>query len=686
MTPKHHLQVNLSMEEPALSLRAAFRSRRRRSKAACHVLAAVAVAVVAAAGVTTPLTAEAWVAPLPHHAATRSPQATATSSRAWSTSSRHNRCEVQQRRGGGGGGGGGCEIRQLSGRGAGVRRSEVSCRSQAVDGASSTAEYKPMEEGDEVLIDFDENDFEEGEDFFSVEGEDEEDTDQVEDEHDISSDPVQVIGVEEAMDRVRELKKLGPPVPVKGERARSKRRVPVVAVIGRPNVGKSTVVNRLAKRFKDGSIVFDESGVTRDRTYKRAWYCGKDFDIVDTGGLVFDDKGGDVFAKEIRQQALIALEEATAVIMVVDGMAGCNILDQEIARFLRQQKVPVILAVNKCESQKFGEIQTADFWCLGLGEPWPISGLHGDGIYDMMDNVKDHLYDVDQSAELEDNINVAIVGRPNVGKSSLLNRLFGETRSIVSDVPGTTRDSIDAMFERGGRTYRLVDTAGIRRKGKVDYGNEFFMVNRAFKAIRRADVVLLMVDVEAGITDQDRVLADRVQSDGRACIVVCNKWDLVEDKNDASYNKAVDYARQMLSPVKWAEVCFTSAKTGQRCTKLFDLVDEVAVQHRRRVKTSVLNEVLRDAVLWQAPPSKKSSGASQGKIYYCNQIATRPPTVAVFCNNPKLFGDNYKRYLDRKFREQLGLKSTPIRFLWRGKKLRRMEQDSRKNPKPYSDK
>ncbi|CAB1115467.1 unnamed protein product [Ectocarpus sp. CCAP 1310/34] len=645
------------------------RSRLQGSRAACSMLTAAAVAAV-----TAPLSAEAWVS---HAAARSSRQAQPLG---WTSRGRsgYNRCQVQRQRGSGGGD---RESSQLSGRGvSGRRRRVVSCRSQAVDEASST-EYKPMEEGDEVLIDFDESEFDESEDFFAVEGDDED-----EEEDESTRGPVQVIGVEEAMDRVRELKKLGPPVPVKGERARSKRRFPVVAVIGRPNVGKSTVVNRLAKRFKDGSIVFDESGVTRDRTYKRAWYCGKDFDVVDTGGLVFDDKGGDVFAKEIRQQALIALEEATAVIMVVDGMAGCNVLDQEIARFLRQQKVPVILAVNKCESQKYGEIQTAEFWCLGLGEPWPISGLHGDGIYDMMDNVAEHLYEVDESAEEEDNINVAIVGRPNVGKSSLLNRLFGETRSIVSDVPGTTRDSIDAMFERGGRTYRLVDTAGIRRKGKVDYGNEFFMVNRAFKAIRRADVVLLMVDVEAGITDQDRVLADRIQSDGRACVVVCNKWDLVEDKDDSTYNKAVEYARQMLSPVKWAEVCFTSAKTGQRCTKLFDLVDEVAVQHRRRVKTSVLNEVLRDAVLWQAPPSKKSSGASQGKIYYCNQIATRPPTVAVFCNNPKLFGDNYKRYLDRKFREQLGLKSTPIRFLWRGKRLRRMEQDNRRNPKPYSDK
>ncbi|CAM9903540.1 unnamed protein product [Discosporangium mesarthrocarpum] len=378
----------------------------------------------------------------------------------------------------------------------------------------------------------------------------------------------QVIGVEEEMRRVKELKDLGPPRPVKGERARQKRALPVMAVIGRPNVGKSTVVNRLAKRFKDGSIVFDEAGVTRDRTYKRAWYGGFDYEVVDTGGLVFDDRGEDIFADQIRQQAMIALEEATVALMVVDGMAGLNPLDEEIAKFLRVQKIPVFLAVNKCENKWTGELQAAEFWALGLQTPYPISGMHGDGIYDMMDEVKKHFFVPEGPTEEVDTINVAIVGRPNVGKSSLLNRMFGENRAMVSNIPGTTRDSIDALLERGGRTYRLIDTAGIRRKGKVDYGNEFFMVNRAFKAIRRADVVLLVVDVQDGIKDQDRVLSQRIADDGRACIIVCNKWDTVADKDDSSYNKAIEYTKEMLAPVRWADIVFTSALTGQRCNKV----------------------------------------------------------------------------------------------------------------------
>eukprot|EP00611_Tribonema_gayanum_P014006 TRINITY_DN25271_c0_g1_i1.p1 TRINITY_DN25271_c0_g1~~TRINITY_DN25271_c0_g1_i1.p1 ORF type:complete len:653 (+),score=266.07 TRINITY_DN25271_c0_g1_i1:65-1960(+) len=490
-------------------------------------------------------------------------------------------------------------------------------------------------------------------------------------------------GVDPRTEEPVSYKDLGPARPVRNGRVKGRRAVPVVAVIGRPNVGKSAIVNRVARTFQDGSIVFDEAGVTRDRTYKRAHFDEFEFDVVDTGGLVFEENADDIFAAQIRDQALIALSEACAAIMVCDGQAGLTALDDEVARFLRQQKVPVILAVNKCESEIMGAAQAAEFWALGLGEPWPVSGLHGYGVAEVLEQIKPHLYPADTSGDADTTINVSIVGRPNVGKSSLLNKLYGQERAIVSDVAGTTRDTIDALFERGDRTYRLIDTAGIRRKKKIEYGNEFFMINRAFKAIRRSDVVLLVIDVVDGIKDQDRVLAERIAAEGKACVVVLNKWDAVE-KDDKTYLKSIAYVREMLPPVRWADIVFTSALTGQRTLSIFDKVDEAVEQHRKRIKTSVLNEVLRDAVLWQAPPTRKNS--QQGKIYYCNQVAARPPTVAIFCNAPKLFSDNYKRYLERKFREQLGFKSTPIRMLWRGKRLRRMVQDESKKsryPKPY---
>ncbi|CAM9632895.1 unnamed protein product [Chrysoparadoxa australica] len=488
-------------------------------------------------------------------------------------------------------------------------------------------------------------------------------------------------------DGAKDYSKFGPPKPVKGSpgqgRKRDKSKMPVLAVIGRPNVGKSTVVNRIARTFREGSIVFDEEGVTRDRTYKRAYWGEYDFEVVDTGGLVFEDNPEEIFSSQIRAQAMIAMDEACAALLVTDGMVGVTALDEEIARFLRQQKVPVYLAVNKCESEVYGQSQAAEFWSLGLGNPFPVSGLHGYGVADLLDSVSEHLYRIEETDEPDDTVSVAIVGRPNVGKSSLLNRLFGEERSIVSDVAGTTRDTIDALVERGGRTYKLIDTAGIRKKKKVEYGNEFFMINRAFKAIRRSDVVLLVVDAEDGIREQDVKLAERVTADGRACVVVCNKWDAVE-KDEKTYIKATEYVREKLSSVRWADIIFTSATTGQRCNKIFDMVDDAVVQHRKRVKTSVMNEVLRDAVLWQSPAARRNQ--AQGKIYYCNQVSSKPPTFAIFCNNPKLFSDNYRRYLERKFREQLGFKGAPMRFLWRGKRLRRILQEESKasKPKPYT--
>mmetsp|Transcript_64002 Transcript_64002/g.76953 ORF Transcript_64002/g.76953 Transcript_64002/m.76953 type:complete len:701 (-) Transcript_64002:189-2291(-) len=518
------------------------------------------------------------------------------------------------------------------------------------------------------------------------------------------------------------------------------KKVPVFAIVGRPNVGKSALVNRIAGTQSGGAIVADESGITRDRTYRPAEFLGEYFRLVDTGGIVYDDNES-LFARQIREQALLAIDEASAVIMVTDGQIGCTEMDLQIAQFLRKEvnpKIPVRLAVNKLESVGLAGIATSEFWCLGLGEPMAVSAIHGVGTYELLQSVFDGV--IEQKSAIEgfgtkvkelkiakesiknktpvkgedktdvflreygivtskdkaiqrynaaleafdeeeypEEIMVAIIGRPNVGKSSLLNNIFGDTRAIVSEVAGTTRDSIDCTMERPpppnappgtlSTLYKFVDTAGIRRKGKVEYGPEFFMVNRALRAIRRSDVVLLILDATAGVTEQDRVLAQQISNDGRACVMICNKWDAVVDKDNGTYEKSVKYFRQELPQIRWAPILFISAVTGQRVRKIYGAVDDAIKAHRQRFSTAILNEILRDAILWQPPPAKRNG--STPKIYYCNQVSTRPPTIVVFCNNPGLINDNYRRYLDRKFRESLeGFRATPIRWIFRGRRTR----------------
>ncbi len=445
--------------------------------------------------------------------------------------------------------------------------------------------------------------------------------------------------------------------------------LPIVAIIGRPNVGKSTVVNRLAGVQE--AIVYDEPGVTRDRTYKPAYWRDREFMVVDTGGLVFDDDTE--FLPLIREQALTALAEASAAIFIVDGMTGPTGGDQEIADWLRQQPVPVLLAVNKCESVDQGIIQAMEFWELGLGEPYPVSGIHGNGTGDLLDELLKHLPPPDEIVE-NDEIKVAIAGRPNVGKSSLLNAFVGSNRAIVSPISGTTRDAIDTLVERDGKTYRLIDTAGIRKKKSVEYGPEFFGINRAFKAIARADVVLFVLDAIDGVTEQDQKLAGRIEEEGRACVLIINKWDAIEKDNETIYEYERDI-RSRLHFVDWAEMIFISAKTGQRVEKILDLVNVGAEQHRRRVTTSVINEVLEDAVSWHTPPTTR--GGRQGKIYYGTQVSAQPPSIALFVNDPELFGDGYRRYIERQFRQSLGFTGTPLRLFWRGKKLRDLERTER---------
>jgi GTP-binding protein len=444
--------------------------------------------------------------------------------------------------------------------------------------------------------------------------------------------------------------------------------LPIVAVIGRPNVGKSTLVNRLAGDQQ--AIVYDKPGITRDRTYRPAFWQDRDFQVVDTGGLVFDDDTE--FLPLIRQQAMTALQESSVAIFVVDGQSGPTASDREIADWLRQQSVPVLLAVNKCESVEQGTIQAAQFWELGLGEPYPISAIHGSGTGELLDQLITYLPPVDSLPEIEET-KVAIIGRPNVGKSSLLNALTGEQRAIVSPVSGTTRDAIDTVVERNGKTYRLIDTAGIRRKKNVSYGAEFFSINRAFKAISRADVVLFVIDILDGITDQDLKLAGRIIDEGRAAIIVVNKWDAVEKDSYTIY----EYQKIIQSRfyfMDWADTIFISASTGKRVDKILDLVDSAAEGHRRRVSTAVINEVLQEAITWHSPPTNRQG--KQGKIYYGTQVSSQPPTIALFVNDPQRFNDNYRRYIDRQFREQLGFKGTPIRIVWRGKKARDMERNT----------
>ena len=449
--------------------------------------------------------------------------------------------------------------------------------------------------------------------------------------------------------------------------------LPIVAIIGRPNVGKSTFVNRLAKDRQ--AIVHDEPGITRDRTYRPAFWGDRDFQVVDTGGLVFDDDTE--FLPLIREQAMAALTEASAAIFVVDGQLGPTAGDREIGDWLRQQKVPILLAVNKCESPEQGLIQAAEFWELGLGEPYPVSGIHGNGTGELLDELITYLPSPDELPD-RDEINVSIIGRPNVGKSSLLNAFLGEKRAIVSPISGTTRDAIDTVVERGENTYRLIDTAGIRRKKNVNYGAEFFSINRAFKAIRRADVVLLVIDAIDGVTDQDIKLADRIIDEGRAAIIVVNKWDAIEKDSYTIY----EYKQKVMDRLyfmEWADLIFVSAMSGKRVEKIFQFVDGAVEEHRRRVTTSVVNEVLEEAVKWHSPPTSRQG--KQGRIYYGTQVSTQPPTIALFVNDPKRFSDNYRRYIERQFREQIGFPGSPIRLLWRGKKMRDLEPSANRATK-----
>jgi len=443
--------------------------------------------------------------------------------------------------------------------------------------------------------------------------------------------------------------------------------LPVVAIIGRPNVGKSTLVNRLCRSRE--AIVHDQPGVTRDRTYQEGFWGDRTFRVVDTGGLVFDDDSE--FLPEIREQTNLALAEAAVAVVIADGQQGLTAADQSIAEWLRGQRCPVLLAVNKCESPDQGLAMAAEFWSLGLGEPFPVSAIHGAGTAELLDALLTHLPPTPEVEE-EEPIQLAIIGRPNVGKSSLLNAVCGEKRAIVSPIRGTTRDTIDTTIEREGKRWKLLDTAGIRRRRSVDYGPEYFGINRSFKAIERCDVCALVIDVLDGVTEQDQRLAGRIEEDGRACVIVVNKWDAVE-KDSHTMAAMEKELRAKLYFLDWAPMLFTSALSGQRVESIFAVAAVAVEQHRRRVSTSVVNEVLQEAVSWRSPPT--SRGGRQGRIYYGTQVATRPPSFTLFVNDPKLFGDTYRRYVERQIREGLGFEGSPLKLFWRGKQQRDAEKD-----------
>jgi len=444
---------------------------------------------------------------------------------------------------------------------------------------------------------------------------------------------------------------------------RLNRRTPIITVVGRSNVGKSTLVNRISGEFENGSIVYDTDGITRDKTYRRGFWCGHEFLITDTGGFVFDEKIFQNWTESIKEQALSAIQEANVIVFVVDGQCGLTNNDLELANYLKFQKIPVVLAVNKCENLNLFETNCSRFWSLGIGKPIPVSGIHGTNTDQLLERVTSFLPKVNFPIS-ENSIKVAIIGKPNVGKSSILNFLTNKKRAIVSDLPGTTRDSNDSYISGGSNcnVYNFIDTAGIRKKKMIEYGPEFFMVNRTFKSIQKSECVLFVIDSLKGITEQDQKLSERVRQQGKACVIVFNKWDKLSLKEKEDYQNINILLQKMIQPIAWAEVLFTSAIKGNNCNKIFDSIDFAVNQYNRRISTATFNEITQEAIRWRAPPIFKNG--KQGKIYYCTQVTDQPPTIAMFVNNPLFFTGSYRKYIEGTFRSALGLKGTSIKILW----------------------
>ena len=435
---------------------------------------------------------------------------------------------------------------------------------------------------------------------------------------------------------------------------------PLVAIVGRPNVGKSMLFNKLTGQRV--SIVEDTPGVTRDRIYGDCEWCGRSFSLVDTGGIEPGTEND--MLKFMRRQAEIGIELADAIIMVVDVRSGVTAADQDVATMLRKSRKPVCLAVNKCDSIGLVNPDVFEFYSLGIGDLFETSAIHGHGTGDMLDWVLENIPEEEETEEEEEVIKVAIVGKPNVGKSSLLNRILGEERVIVSNVAGTTRDAIDSYFENETGKYCFIDTAGMRRKSKVDDAIEKFSNMRTINAIERADVCLVLIDANEGVTEQDTKIAGLVHEAGKAAIIVVNKWDAVADKETNTMRDKEQGVLEGLSYMTYAPVVFLSALTGQRVDKLYQVIQDVYAQNTSRITTGQLNSVLAEATARVQPPTDKGRRL---KIYYMTQAGTKPPHFVIFCNDARLFHFSYQRYLENQIRDVFGLQGTPVRITIRQK-------------------
>lgn len=435
---------------------------------------------------------------------------------------------------------------------------------------------------------------------------------------------------------------------------------PIVAIVGRPNVGKSTLFNVIAG--DSIAIVKDTPGVTRDRIYADCSWLNYNFTLIDTGGIEPDSS--DVILSQMRDQAQIAIDTADVIIFLVDVRQGLTDADGKVADMLRRSQKPVVLCVNKVDSFKKMEADVYEFYNLGIGDPIPVSASNHQGVGDLLEAVSNHFKKDGSESDDDDRLRIAIVGRPNVGKSSIVNRLVGEKRVIVSDIAGTTRDAIDTPLKRNGREYILIDTAGLRRKSKIHEDLERYSIIRTVTAVERADVVVMVIDAAEGVAEQDAKIAGIAHERGKGVIIAVNKWDAVE-KDDKTIYKMTEKIKQTLAYMPYAEFVFISAKTGQRLDKLFELIDMIIENQSMRIATGVLNEILAEAVAMQQPPSDKGRRL---KIFYMTQISVKPPTFVVFVNDKKLMHYSYTRYIENQIRNAFGFRGTPLRFIIRERK------------------